>query len=196
MTKLTDEAVKALLDGATPGPWKMETVRTSCGTCHRIGPFPRPNYTSKEEGWACVYDDYPPGIGSPDLLSNARLIAAAPDLARALLAARAERDRLAAANAALEAKLARLVGARRQFHDACNTYDAKREKVQARRAENDWSLNLDEEYKAMERFRRDFIGAAEDFADAALAEMQARDDASTWHERRTMLPEGGARKKE
>ncbi len=64
----------------TPGPWAMETVRTSCGTCHRIGPFPRPDYASKQEGWACVYDDYPPGTGSPDLLANAHLIAAAPDL--------------------------------------------------------------------------------------------------------------------
>ena len=68
----------------TPGPWAMETVRTSCGTCHRIGPFPRPDYASKQEGWACVYDDYPPGIGSHDLLANARLIAAAPDLYAAL----------------------------------------------------------------------------------------------------------------
>ena len=69
----------------TPGPWAMETVRTSCGTCHRIGPFPRPAYASKPEGWACVYDDYPPGVGSPDLLANAHLIAAAPDLYAALV---------------------------------------------------------------------------------------------------------------
>ena len=68
----------------TPGPWAMETVRTSCGTCHRIGPFPRPAYASKPEGWACVYDDYPPGVGSPDLLANSHLIAAAPDMAEAL----------------------------------------------------------------------------------------------------------------
>lgn len=69
----------------TPGPWAMETVRTSCGTCHRIGPFPRPAYASKPEGWACVYDDYPPGVGSPDLLANSHLIAAAPDLYAALV---------------------------------------------------------------------------------------------------------------
>ena len=68
----------------TPGPWAMETVRTSCGTCHRIGPFPRPAHASKPEGWACVYDDYPPGVGSPDLLANSHLIAAAPDLYAAL----------------------------------------------------------------------------------------------------------------
>lgn len=100
MTELTDEAVKALLDGATPGRWVMETVRTSCGTCHRIGPFPRPAYASKSEGWACVYDDYPPGVGSPDLLANSRLIAAAPDLARALLDASAELARVKADAAA------------------------------------------------------------------------------------------------
>ena len=88
----------------TPGPWAMETVRTSCGTCHRIGPFPRPAYASKPEGWACVYDDYPPGVGSPDLLANSRLIAAAPDLARALLDARAE---LAQARAEAQAAVAR-----------------------------------------------------------------------------------------
>lgn len=79
--------LRKLLDEATPGPWVMETVKTSCGTCHKIGPFPRPNYASKKEGWACVYDDYPPGIGSKDLLANARLIAIAPDLAAALLKA-------------------------------------------------------------------------------------------------------------
>lgn len=32
--------------------------------------------------------------------------------------------------------------------------------------------------------------------DQALAEVQARDDVSTWHERRTMPPEDGPRKKE
>lgn len=74
----------------TPGPWAMETVRTSCGTCHRIGPFPRPAYASKPEGWACVYDDYPPGVGSPDLLANSHLIAAAPDLYAALTRFRAK----------------------------------------------------------------------------------------------------------
>ena len=95
--------LRKLLDEATPGPWVMETVKTSCGTCHKIGPFPRPNYASKKEGWACVYDDYPPGIGSKDLLANARLIAIAPDLAAALLKAEEALDdaiRIAARNEA------------------------------------------------------------------------------------------------
>lgn len=83
------------LANVTPGPWVMETVRTSCGTCHRIGPFPRRAYASKPEGWACVYDDYPPGVGSPDLLANSRFIAAASDLVPAMA------DRLEAQEALL-----------------------------------------------------------------------------------------------
>ncbi len=86
MSDLIRRAREALVN-VTPGPWVMETVRTSCGTCHRIGPFPRPAYASnKPEGWACVYDDYPPGVGSPDLLANSRFIAAARDLVPAMAA--------------------------------------------------------------------------------------------------------------
>lgn len=95
MDDLIHRAREALVD-VTPGPWVMETVRTSCGTCHRIGPFPRPAYASKPEGWACVYDDYPPGVGSPDLLANSRFIAAARDLVPAMA------DRLAAQKALLK----------------------------------------------------------------------------------------------
>lgn len=98
----------------TPGPWAMETVRTSCGTCHRIGPFPRPAYASKPEGWACVYDDYPPGVGSPDLLANSHLIAAAPDLYAAGQAIIDQMDALLlpddALSAALRAALAKARG--------------------------------------------------------------------------------------
>ena len=70
----------------TPGPWRMETVRTSCGVCHRVGPFPVPSYANpdRREGWACVYDDYPPGSGTPHLVANAALIAAAPEMYEAL----------------------------------------------------------------------------------------------------------------
>lgn len=66
----------------TPGPWELETVKTSAGICHKIGPFP--GTCGREVGHACVYVD---GLGVPDsdpkrieLLANARLIAAAPDL--------------------------------------------------------------------------------------------------------------------
>jgi len=95
MDDLIRRAREALVD-VTPGPWVMETVRTSCGTCHRIGPFPRPAYASKPEGWACVYDDYPPGVGSPDLLANSRFIAVARDLVPAMA------DRLEAQEALLK----------------------------------------------------------------------------------------------
>ena len=59
----------------TPGPWKMKTVKTSCGRCHKIGDFN-----------ACVYDDDTSlnKFGRDTLLANANLIAAAPDLLEAL----------------------------------------------------------------------------------------------------------------
>ena len=69
----------------TPGPWKLETAKTSCGICHKIGPFPfRPDRISH----ACVYVDAASHDGSSpvdqELLANARLIAAAPELLAAL----------------------------------------------------------------------------------------------------------------
>ena len=71
----------------TPGPWAMETVRTSCGLCHRVGPFPSPkSWKADKPAHACIYDDYPPTGGSPELVANARLIAAAPDMLAALKA--------------------------------------------------------------------------------------------------------------
>lgn len=64
----------------TRGPWTLETVPTSIGICHKIGPFP--GSCGREVGHACVYVD---GIGRrgnavDELLANAKLIAAAPDL--------------------------------------------------------------------------------------------------------------------
>lgn len=74
----------------TPGPWKFETVRTSCGLCHTVGPFPSPkSWRQDKPSHACVYDDYPPDGGSPELVANARLMAAAPDMLAALKAVRA-----------------------------------------------------------------------------------------------------------
>lgn len=67
-------------DGWTPGPWRMETVRTSCGVCHKVGPWPH-KWRAGETMSACIYDDYPsPPEGTDTMLANARLIAAAPDL--------------------------------------------------------------------------------------------------------------------
>lgn len=68
----------------TPGPWSLETVATSCGSCHKIGPFPGSGH--RPEVHACVYaDGVRIGIDdsmpvAQELLANARLIAAAPDL--------------------------------------------------------------------------------------------------------------------
>lgn len=68
----------------TPGPWGMETVRTSCGVCHKVGPWPH-KWRAGEMTSACIYDDYPsPPEGTDTMLANARLIATAPDLLAAV----------------------------------------------------------------------------------------------------------------
>lgn len=69
----------------TPGPWMLETVPTSVGICHKIGPFP-PSHESKKQRHACLYADYPSDSNPADkeLLANAHLIAAAPELLEAL----------------------------------------------------------------------------------------------------------------
>lgn len=66
----------------TDGPWTLDTVVTSSGVCHKIGPFP---WKAGKENHACIYVDYP-GTGpiEAELLANARLIAAAPELLAAL----------------------------------------------------------------------------------------------------------------
>lgn len=68
----------------TPGPWIMETVATQIGICHKIGPFPGKRPADKPRH-ACLYADYPSASapGDAELLANARLIAAAPELLRA-----------------------------------------------------------------------------------------------------------------
>lgn len=63
----------------TPGPWTLETVKTSIGFCHKVGPFP---WGHEKLNHACIYVDY--GSHEGVLLANARLIAAAPDLLEAL----------------------------------------------------------------------------------------------------------------
>lgn len=73
----------------TPGPWTLETVATSCGICHKIGPFP----ASRDGGsprHACLYSDRNSHFNPADqeLLANARLIAAAPDLLEAAIFAK------------------------------------------------------------------------------------------------------------
>ena len=81
-----------MTDTHTPGPWGIITVETSCGICHKIGPFP---YKRDQKIHACVYVDYP-GNGEieAELLANAHLMAAAPEMAT-------ERDNLKEINADL-----------------------------------------------------------------------------------------------
>lgn len=73
---------------STPGPWKLETVTTSLGTCHKIGPFP--SLGVRDTTYACVYADcvsmhqYGKSAVGDELMANARLIRAAPDLLKAL----------------------------------------------------------------------------------------------------------------
>ena len=65
----------------TPGPWSLETVRTSVGVCHQIGPL---GCSTKLKS-ACLYDDcYSDRARDLQLLADARLIAAAPELLEAL----------------------------------------------------------------------------------------------------------------
>lgn len=75
----------------TPGPWSLETVPTQIGSCHIIGPFPSRGVY--KETHACIYvyadnvrmHDYGYSATGDELLANARLIAAAPELYAALL---------------------------------------------------------------------------------------------------------------
>ena len=69
----------------TPGPWMIETVPTSVGICHKIGPFPPRCPDDVTPRSACLYADYP-SVHNPadnELYANARLIATAPDLLEA-----------------------------------------------------------------------------------------------------------------
>lgn len=75
----------------TPGPWTIQTVRTSSGICHKVGPFP---WKEGLMNHACIYADYPgQGAAEAELLANANLIAAAPDLIEALRGVVAVADR-------------------------------------------------------------------------------------------------------
>jgi hypothetical protein len=75
---------------ATPGPWERETVRTSIGSCHKIGPLP--GTVIGETGHACIYADFegvePTSDRGRELLVDADIITLlrnhAPQIARAL----------------------------------------------------------------------------------------------------------------
>jgi len=77
MTDAEKEIREALAAGPTPGPWSVKTVPTSCGICHKVGPFPGKQPDSLPRH-ACLYADYPIQ-GNPaddELEANARFIAA------------------------------------------------------------------------------------------------------------------------
>lgn len=64
----------------TPGPWTLETVKTQVGVCHKVGPLG----SSTKIHSACLYDDcYSDEPRDLQLLADARLIAAAPELLEA-----------------------------------------------------------------------------------------------------------------
>ena len=77
MTKLTDEAVKALLDGATPGAWRADGE-----------PWNRIVWSSADN--RVCFMAHSNGLNDERDTATSNLVAAAPDLARALLASRAE----------------------------------------------------------------------------------------------------------
>ena len=98
MTELTDEAVKALLDGTTEGPWEAfidDSGGQWTGWPLSIDAPAIADKTVVRTGGQWPYE-WDAKTSQDEACQNARLIAAAPDLARALLDARAENDRLRA----------------------------------------------------------------------------------------------------
>jgi hypothetical protein len=65
----------------TPGPWTMQVIRTTCGVCFKVGPFP---WKADKLNHACIYADYPSSTFFSQCEANAQLIAAAPCLLAAL----------------------------------------------------------------------------------------------------------------
>ena len=94
------EQLRADIAAGTPGPGPMETVRTSCGVFHKIGPWPH-KWRHGADMSACIYDDYPsPPEGTDTMLANARRIARVPDLEAAYLA---QNERIKALESAISA---------------------------------------------------------------------------------------------
>mgnify|MGYP000281755907 CR=1 FL=1 len=77
MTELTDSEVRALLDGATPGPWRADGE-----------PWNRIVWSSADN--RVCFMAHSSGLNDARDTATSNLVAAAPDLARALLDARAD----------------------------------------------------------------------------------------------------------
>ena len=99
MTDLTDDQVQALLDGATPGPWRADGE-----------PWNRIVWSSADN--RVCFMAHSSGLNDARDIATSNLIAAAPDLARALLDARAE-----LAQARADAKAAQALVVERFRHD-------------------------------------------------------------------------------
>lgn len=100
MTELTDSEVRALLDGATPGPWRADGE-----------PWNRIVWSSADN--RVCFMAHSNGLDDARDIATSNLAAAAPDLARALLDARTE---LAHARADAQAAVALMV---ERAADAC-----------------------------------------------------------------------------
>lgn len=95
MSALTDEALAKLLDAATPGPWAVAGTRHTGDL--KVGKNARLHFVGPDgDSLAAVFFDMKTGVGFAD----AKLIAAAPDLAAEVLALR---KRVEAADALAEA---------------------------------------------------------------------------------------------
>ena len=77
MTDMTDDQVRALLDGATPGPWRADGE-----------PWNRIVWSSADN--RVCFMAHSSGLNDARDTATSNLVAAAPDLARALLDARAD----------------------------------------------------------------------------------------------------------
>lgn len=128
MTDTTTEAVQALLESVTPGPWAWEESHptNACAevTAEIVGGWPfalATLYGSSEEVPSPTEPDEPWG-DHPIRRANARFIAAARDLVPALLA---DRDRLATAHAQMQQTLDRLAADNERLREALEEADVQ-----------------------------------------------------------------------
>lgn len=82
----------ALVDAAPKWPLTLESVRTTAGMCHKLGPI---RWKDGKDNHVCIYDDYPGTRGgTPELVALAKLLSAVHDLAALVRAMEAEITRL------------------------------------------------------------------------------------------------------
>lgn len=95
MTELTDSEVRALLDGATPGPWRADGE-----------PWNRIVWSSADN--RVCFMAHSSGLNDARDTATSNLVAAAPDLARTVIALHAQLADAEATQAALRAEIDRL----------------------------------------------------------------------------------------